>query len=145
MWHRGKRERDSSEPVISGLVVEAEAFLSGHYEELLCYRGDRVPLWAHLNSCAHGDLATLQGVLATSSADGYFLDDRWELMWRRARRMFVQELLDKVEGDERRLCQIQRVALVPLELELIAEEAAGKLHPAELVRSFRAALRAGES
>lgn len=59
--------------------------------------------------------------------------------------MFVQELLDKVEGDERRLCQIQRVALVPLELELIAEEAAGKLHPAELVRSFRAALRAGES
>jgi hypothetical protein len=137
-WHK-----NPSAPVDRAarlLVAEVEAFLSGSYEDLLRHRGDEIPLWAQMNSCAHGRLASLRGVLASSSADRYYFGDRWELMWRRTKRTFAQQLLDEVQGDEQRLFDLQRRVLVPLELELIAEEAAGDLSPLKLVRSLRAAL-----
>ena len=124
------------------LISDAEAFLSGDYENHVRRHDRRVPGWARLNRFAHGDLRIVRRArrpfAATKSAA--FAD--WpEEAWRSAQRIVASELLALVGDSPGLLLQLQRSVLVPLELELIGAEAKSHLTALELVQVTRLALR----
>jgi hypothetical protein len=98
------------------LISDAEAFLSGDYENHVRRHDRRVPGWARLNRFAHGDLRIVRRArrpfAATKSAA--FAD--WpEEAWRSAQRIVASELLALVGDSPGLLLQLQRSVLVPLE------------------------------
>lgn len=60
MWAPWRRKQDN-QPFGGGLAAECEAFLSGHYLELLCRNGRLgVPAWAYVNCVAHASRVELE-------------------------------------------------------------------------------------
>jgi len=122
------------------LVDEAEAYLSGTYEENLRYHRDSVPGWVRLNVLAHGDLERLHQVRRSSTNGDLVGSFRpTEGGWEQAQRILAAELLDAVGADSMVLSRVQLGVLVPLELRLM--RFAGELRAYELVQITRAALR----
>lgn len=56
-WRRRRREGGSG----NALAAECEAFLAGHYLDLLCSNGRlAIPAWAYVNCVAHASRAELE-------------------------------------------------------------------------------------
>ena len=97
------------------LVAECEAFFSGCYPRYLSTKGRSVPHWAWLNVLAHGDADDIDA-LATGESD-------WPpcsatTVWRQALSFLAQELISQSVRQNLSLAELQRLTLVPLELEL---------------------------
>jgi hypothetical protein len=124
------------------LADEAEAFLSGTYASLLRSREQRVPGWARLNTFAHGDLKHLREFHRFLGTRFPALGVEWhEEPWVNAQRLVANDILGIVGENRHVLSRLQRVILIPLELELIRTESACGLTEYELVHSVRVALR----
>ena len=96
---------------------EAEDFLRGHaLEALRAQPGDRVPAWRWLDALVHGSLFTVQRAALGDDDAARFTQSPW--VAERAR--LARELIAMSGGDESAMRELQRRALVPLELRLAA-------------------------
>ncbi len=112
MWTCGRRAEERA------LVVECEAFFSGHYAQYLDGKNFRVPAWARLNVLAHGspdDIATLATGDSPHSSSG-------SSIWHQALAFLAQELMSRT-SQEGSLAELQRSTPVPLELNLVGQRA----------------------
>ena len=112
MWTCGRRAEERA------LVVECEAFFSGHHAQYLEDKNLRVPDWAWLNVLAHGsqdDIATLATGHSPHSSSG-------SSIWHQAVAFLAQELMSRT-SQEGSLAQLQRSMLVPSELNLVGQRA----------------------
>ena len=124
MWWRGQQEGTSGDEV--RLVEEAEAFLGGWLIEETADWWQPLPAWVLLNALAHaqrGDIARL--------ADG---GRGWALAY------LAEEILEAAPT-RRELTELQRGALVPLELALIVDAGPGADSRARLVELTLGAIR----
>jgi len=119
------------------LVLECEAFLSGEYAQGL-RDGDRdVPAWAWLNALAHGNDRQLAALAseeprhepASTPADA----------WQSAMALLAREVQCRVAEGRQTLAELQRRALVPLELDF-ASRRSWRPTPAMFVGAVRSAL-----
>ena len=106
------------------LVTECEAYLSGRYAEYLGEAKRPVPVWAWLNVLAHGSEEDVAALAAGEPHPSISL-------WHQALAFLAQELMNQAARRGRRLADLQRSTLVPLELELAGK---GAQSPVELAR-----------
>jgi hypothetical protein len=127
MWRRG---RDKDKIQIEEVIAEAENLLSGRTLEMYGLRGPRV--WSLLASLAHSDrdqLRVLSGT-QTFSHPGSF-DATLAYL--------AGELLAMARtGPE--LVQVQRRVLIPVELQVLADDIPAPTTPAQLVTLVMGAL-----
>jgi hypothetical protein len=97
---------------------EFDAFLSGHYVEYLLQQGRAVPSWAWINQLAH---ATPEELAAIAAGARPMVQHPYASAWQRAIGAIARSLLADVDRDDRRLCELQRQVLVPVELALAQE------------------------
>jgi hypothetical protein len=123
MWGR-ERERDDRPLKVPGCAIleECEAFLDGSWIEHEAARGGPAPSWAWVAVLAHSDAERLTRLAC---------DDRVHVPadrrpWWDAVAFLAGEILDTARGLSWSPEQLQRAALIPLELELLAEEASGR-------------------
>jgi hypothetical protein len=120
----------------SGIAAELEAFLTGRYSEWLLDRGEPVPAWAHLNRLAHSSPEAVLGIACHAS--------QWREPcasdWDEALELIAQAIDDVAEGRLAAVAAVQRVVLVPLELQL-AMKADTPLRPGQLAGLAWAALQ----
>lgn len=95
------------------LVADVEAFLSGRLVEHIESRGDIVPAWAWTNLLAHGTIDDLRA----DCKSPWLRRARTYCQWRQARSHLAAEVLSSAK-QYGSLAEVQRVALVPLELQL---------------------------
>jgi hypothetical protein len=119
---------------------ECQAFVSGRYAEFASVRRRPVPVWAWVNTLAHGseqDLATL----ASGPSDVPWWCHRRDRNFGRAISYLADVLLGDVLVTGTALATIQRSILEPLESRLIDEERAWELTPERLIGVVLACLR----
>jgi hypothetical protein len=121
----------------STLAAELEAFLAGRYSEWLRARGEAVPAWAHLNRLAH---AAPETVLALARGPASQRREAREAGWDEALERIAQEVDEVADGRPAAVAAVQRVVLVPLELQL-AVTSATALGPGQLAGVVWAALQ----
>ena len=117
----------------SGLADECSAVLEGRYADALAGAGMPVPVWAWVNLLAHGtedELREAAGTLGTSEH------------WVQARAFLAGEVIDAAGVPGASLRSLQREVLVPLELELAAEQRPGSRTSGALVERVTDALGA---
>ncbi|HZT64490.1 MAG TPA: hypothetical protein VFA11_01750 [Acidimicrobiales bacterium] len=124
-----------------GPVGEAEALLAGRFCEHAVARGWAIPSWAWLNRVAHADPGELERLAANGPRRlpaGQAAPD-----WRAALAAIARDVLDAADGEPEVLSLLQRRALVPLELALMAAEERGSagVTPVMLARLSQAAMR----
>jgi len=137
MWDRRRVWSHRASPAGAELVVDSEAFLTGHLAEVLQQRNGYVPEWAWTNLLAHGtepDLRIDRGAGEEWPSEG-------ESAWRRARSFLAGEVLTAAEA-QGSLTEVQSAALVPLELDLAARHDVGRWSPNEWVSHVEAVLGA---
>jgi hypothetical protein len=106
---------------------EAEGFLQGHaLEQLRMPRTRRRPAWLWLNAVIHGSLFSVLRVARNDDEADRFPDAAWT----EARARLARELVEVSANDEARMRELQRRALIPLELRL---DDLAELPPARLV------------
>lgn len=108
--------------------AECEAFLAGRWVEHLEARGQVVPSWAWLNRLAHAEPAELRRI-----ADAGPSCRPWAEAWNQASSFLARELLDLSQGAPARIAELQRTSLIPFELSLFADAAAGRLNAGQLL------------
>jgi len=103
----------------SDLASEVDAYLAGELLERIAAAGagGQPPAWLWLNAVVHGNLARIER-LATEVPDSGAPANSW----RAVQGVLARELLALSERDPDLLATLQRVALVPLELVLSAED-----------------------
>ncbi len=106
--------RHRHRPRVDELIAECEAVLRGAYAEHLAQQGRSRPCWVWINLLAHGDEAEL-----AAESDHDERSTRPRGSWMAARGFLAAELLDAA-ARRGSLVALQRQALVPLELELMA-------------------------
>ena len=133
MWKRWE-PAELSEPDSVG--VECEAFLAGEWAEYREAHGDDVPHWAWLNRVAHAPEPALR-VAARAPAWGQRSYDEWT----RLRLCVAEGLVDQAAAKGVSASDLQRLALVPLELALFDDEQLSRLSDAELLGRVLTALQ----
>jgi hypothetical protein len=132
MWHRRSKRSEAE------IVDDCAAFLQGHYVARLEERWERVPPWAWTNLLAHGTEAELRVVAAGPVRTPRSAGQSW-----RAAQVFLSR---EVLAAARRLGSLRAVqgeALIPLELQLAAEDERSEwMSPTDWVTAVRAALEA---
>ncbi len=140
-WWKGTR-KVSEEEVSSAasqvdLGLECAMFLAGEYAGYLESEGRPVPAWAWVNRLAHGtegDLRTLAGGPKRDGSPGGMIS------------RIASHVLDLLESDDVSLPDLQRRALIPLEMALGETPGSGvPLSSAELGRAIMHALSIGLS
>jgi hypothetical protein len=131
MWRRARERgaRVRGTAAESELIEECEAFLSGRFREHLVHQNRAVPNWAWLNVLAHGDSDQI-----LSPTDNDHGRSPWEQAWCQALAYLAAEMRTSVEAMGCSLGELQRSALVPLELEVLAKDAQEPLDPGQLAR-----------
>ncbi len=135
----GRPESATADPAPAD---DCAAFLTGNLAEYRIAHNQIVSTWEWTNLLAHGDLGALRSEgtgaeehrspLRTSApADG----------WQAARSYLASEILDLVERSDS-LGELQRSALVPLELELACSPQATRWQPHEWVLTVEPVLSA---
>jgi hypothetical protein len=112
------------------LVEESEAFLAGHLADRLAESGSDVPSWAWSNLLAHGseeDLRLARGEATTGQ-------------WGEVRSHLAAEVLE-VAACYGPLAEVQKAAMVPLELDLAAEGQLERIGPMQFRTLVETALR----
>ena len=97
------------------LVAECEAFLSGRYAPCLASRGGSVPPWAWLNLLAHGEPDDIK---ALANGDPHWRGCSGASVWHDALSFLAQEMVAQAIRQNLLLAELQRLSLIPLELEL---------------------------
>jgi hypothetical protein len=124
------------------LVAECEAFLTGHYVDRLLSEGRLVPSWAWLNLLAHGTESEIGACAETDGTDGAVgARPDWHLVLA----FLAQELLAEAARQGVAVAELQRRALVPLELALIGSRTRSIMAPPAFVSEVRQALAQGSS
>ena len=117
MWTQ--RRRDPVEAQADELVLECELLLTGRYAPFVRAQERAVPAWAWAGVLAHGtadDLkawATIDALGRRSSGE-----DR---EWRQSISFLAEDILNYVRATGVSLDEVQRTALVPLELWLMKQ------------------------
>jgi hypothetical protein len=106
------------------VVAEAERVLAGRTLEGFVARRQRVPAWSLISLLGH---ATLED-LVRLGAPGHGADP---FGWSGTVARLARDLL-RMAGDEATLLRLQRRALIPLELRLLAGELSPPASPADL-------------
>lgn len=116
------------------LATESEAFLQGHYAELVEAQGEQVPVWAWTNLLAHGRAVDLR-----RASNAGWLGRSSSKTWRAAQGYLAVEVLEAAErlGS---LTEIQETVLVPLELSLASRVEVAHWGCSRWVRAVRSAL-----
>lgn len=118
MWRRGRRNGVARQA--RDLTDEFEALLRGSLVEYLQSEGRWTPPWAWVNALAHGSVDDL---VRWAEADGADSDDdasRSEAAgWRAVLSFLAGDILSRVAAGRTTLEELQRSALIPLELELM--------------------------
>ncbi len=120
------------------LNEDVEAFLRGGYAEYLEDRSETIPVWVWTNLLAHGTEADVR------RASGDMRTAGLTCQWRDARAYLATELLAAVEREHGSLAELQRRALIPLELELAAWPGVTNWSPQHLVTAVLAGLCADQ-
>lgn len=126
-WFDWLYDRPRAERV---LVEESEAFLAGHLADRLAENGSAVPAWAWANVLAHGSEEDLRSVREAKEED----------QWGEVRSCLAGEVLDLASAYGP-LSEVQRAALVPLELELASIGELRRFEPIQFRTVVEAALR----
>ncbi|HET9443366.1 MAG TPA: hypothetical protein VFO65_08575 [Acidimicrobiales bacterium] len=129
--------RRFGDPAARKLVAETERFLAGRYADDLTAVGLPVPVWAWTNLLAHGTLDELREIAPRGDRVGVVPDE-----WPRARSFLASEILGLVDGGVR-LDRLQRMVLVPLELELSSQAMVAWWRPGRWIATVLAALPGG--
>lgn len=129
------RRREKGKPALnaSGVLNEASAMVEGDYLEFLLAARQPIPGWAWLNPLAHRSVPRVVQMARTAAAG---LDPEG---WSGALSSLAAEMVrmgGTVEGVER----IQRDALVPFELELLAGRWRWPTSPGELTSMVESVL-----
>lgn len=116
------------------VAAEAGALTAGTYlEHAVRCRAELAP-WMALNAAAHGDLAHVRRAASRGRAAGAVSDVV------SASRVIAAELLDAAGDDEELLVLLQRMLLVPLELDLLRVGESDKVTVGTVVSATRAVL-----
>jgi hypothetical protein len=129
------RRRDKSGRVVnaSGILNEASALIEGDYLEYLLASRQPIPGWAWLNPLAHRSVPRVVQMARTATAG---IDPEG---WSGALCSLAADVVhigQTVEGVER----LQREALMPFELELLAGQWRWPSSPSELVTMVESVL-----
>lgn len=125
------------------LIAESEAFLSGTYAIHLTGHNDDIPVWARLNTLAHGDIDSLKRAEKSFTAmTATELVRLTEDPWRIPLGILAGEINRLVGDDPDHLTHVQQRALIPLEFRLMRVVG---LTPYELLQLTRAAMRSSIS
>lgn len=137
MWHRSGAAGDrAGSPEEARLVHECEAFLSGRLAEELEDRQQPVPAWAWMNMLAHGTPRQLRSMAYEGLGGAFTTVDAWE----RGLCFLAREVLAMAEERGCTVEELQRRALVPLELEMTRDVGWVETGPGLLVMRVVAAL-----
>jgi hypothetical protein len=121
------------------IAVECEAFLSGTLAEYWDDRGVDVPVWAWMNLLAHGTVRQIgECVLRPSWPHGAGRS------WRVARSYLAYDVLDLTDL-EFTVADLQTSVLIPLELDLAAQDDFADWTPRQWVDEVEGALHAALS
>lgn len=117
MWRCGP-SRKSIQSWAGDLTSEAESLLCGDYVEFLHRNGRWTPSWAWVNALAHSDRTELAR-WATGDVPDELAGDPPASEWRRLLGFLADDILTQADAGGASLSELQRSALVPLELELL--------------------------
>lgn len=140
-WWKRRREGNGrpAEPlpvsaaVTDALDEECAAFLVGRYGSYLESQHRRVPMWARLNPLCHRDEPGLAALARSPNRDG----DGWGA----ATAYLAEEVLCAAARHGTTVADIQRSALIPLELQLASKAERVVARPSVLVRAVEQVLR----
>ena len=118
------------------LVAECGAFFAGRYAQYLESKGRSVPQWVWLNVLAHGGPDDVDALVR---GDFVWLGCSDATVWHDALSFLAQELLDQSVRQNLSLAELQRLTLVPVELEL-AGLRAPSMDPNAFVGRVRSAI-----
>lgn len=135
MWWQRRRD-DQDAPVRDEVVLtrETEAFLTGRLVQKWHDEWLTVPNWGWLTVLAHGGIAE---IAALTDAGTYWSPS--ERAWGPALGFLAGEILTRA-GTEEALQELQRSALIPLELQALRVDGGAGLDPSQLVRNVLAAV-----
>jgi hypothetical protein len=133
MWHPGKRKKSDVTSDALRVSADCERVLDGSYLDSLCAAGSPIPSWVWLNKLAHSPEPELQLIARRPCV----LQQRPDLhAWARTLSFLAHELVQSSARCGRSVSALQRAALLPLELELMASI----FGPSELTRRVLVAL-----
>ena len=98
------------------LLAECESFLTGTIAELVLHRDGFVPVWMWTNLLAHGSEAEIRREYEADRRATGTVEDGW-----RSARSYVAGLVLERARQAGSLAEVQRSALVPLELRLAGQ------------------------
>ena len=104
-----------------GVGSETEAFLDGRYLELVLAGGGalRTAPWMWLNAVAHGSPARVRELAGGNDP----ASDGRTMQWSEARVLVARQLLARSGDDPELMAALQLAALVPLELDIMCDDA----------------------
>jgi hypothetical protein len=130
MWWQ--RRRDGHEAPVDDAAVlteEAEAFLAGRLVQRWHDEWLMVPAWGWITVLAHGGPGEIAALVEDTT---YWAPS--EKAWAPALGFLAREIMARVH-DPTALQELQRQALVPVELEFLRGPVATDLQPSHLVRT----------
>jgi hypothetical protein len=133
---RGRAQHKREQGMVSQLVSEAEAFLSGRYLEVARTSGRGVPGWIQCNWIAHAPPEEIVVAAGDPSGSVVRLGS-----WAWAVRALSEEMVGLTAAETGAIGDLQRGCLVPLELTLM-QPAFASILPAEVLSLAVTRLRA---
>lgn len=129
-WRKRRRDREAaaSPPAFFTIGDECEAYLAGRLAYHLQGLGRPVPPVGWLNLVVHSTPAEL---VILGNELGHSVPSSG---WRRTVGYLARSLLERSRETGRPVDRLQQELLVPLELELIGDDAAAQLDSADLIR-----------
>ncbi len=121
------------------LLAEAEALLTGHYEQYEQPHPEPVPAWSRINMLAHGDVEAIRRV-GSSTPVSVGAPREADRLWLDLQRIIALDLLALADDEPLLVAHLQRAVLVPLELQLM-EAPSNELRAAHVLQVTRAAMR----
>ena len=126
---------DQQDAAYGAIALESEAFLLGSLVEYWDEMSMEVPVWAWMNSLAHGTAGQIGGCVIHSDTSRSVARS-----WRVARSHLALEVLDLTDV-EFTLAELQSSVLIPLELEMAARPDVAGWTPRQWVDLVEGALR----
>jgi hypothetical protein len=121
------------------LALECELVLAGRYAALLRAQRETVAPWVWAGILAHADEGDLR-IWSKAEATGEDDELSGSAEWREAIAFLADDLLTHVRATGMNLVDLQRAALVPIELDLMREGDGSELRVSQLAGRVLAAV-----